>query len=383
VGAFLHSRWVEPPAGVEERDAGELAPGFRAAGVACGIKGGGTPDLGLLLCDEPEPGSAALLTSNAAPAAPVRVCRERAELGALRAVVASSGNANAGTGPEGYERAVAMQEEAAAQLDLAPASVAVASTGQIGIPLPIDAVREGISMAAGEIAPGRSTELARAIMTTDRAPKHGTLRAGGVTISAQAKGAGMIQPGFATALCFVQTDATVPDPEATLRAAAATSFERITVDGLQSTNDTIVLQATGAAGSELPAGLLDAILLQLALDVVEDGEGATRVARLRVGGAGDDAEADRVARTIANSQLVQTALHGRDANWGRIVQAAGMALAGQELKLDADSVEAAEMGADSQEADLALELGRGEGEALVYFSDLSCDYVRINSDYSS
>jgi glutamate N-acetyltransferase/amino-acid N-acetyltransferase len=379
---FLRSKWVEAPDGSEELDPGELAPGFRAAGVACGIKDDGAPDLGLLLCDG-EASSAALFTSNAAAAAPVRVCRERAELDALRAVVASSGNANAGTGPEGYERAVAMQEEAALRCEVEPASVAVASTGQIGIPLPIDAVRGGIGDAAAALDHGGAEELAKAIMTTDRGPKLGCVRADGVTVSAQAKGAGMVQPGFATTLCFVQTDAVVEDPELVLRAAGRRSFERITVDGQQSTNDTVVLQASGASGKPLPEGLLDAVMLQLALEVVADGEGATRVARIRVTGAAGEAEADRVARAIANSPLVQSALHGRDPNWGRIVQAAGMALAGHTAELDEGSVEAGELGSDSKEAELSIDLGRGEDQAVVYFSDLSCDYVRLNAELLS
>jgi glutamate N-acetyltransferase/amino-acid N-acetyltransferase len=193
----------------------------------------------------------------------------------------------------------------------------------------------------------------------------------------------MIQPGFATTLCFVQTDAVVDEPEAALRAAARDSFERITVDGQQSTNDTVVLQASGASGQPLPAGLLEAVLLQLALEVLADGEGATRVARLRVTGAADEPEADRVARAIANSPLVQVALHGGDPNWGRIVQAAGMALAGEEVELDEDSVEAAELASDDAEAELSIDLDRGDAGAVLYFSDLSCDYVRLNSEYAT
>ncbi len=164
-------------------------------------------------------------------------------------------------------------------------------------------------------------------MTTDSGPKRCTVGCGGVTLSAQAKGAGMMQPGFATMLCFVQTDAVVEDPETALRRACAASFERITVDGQMSTNDTVVLQASGASGAPLPEGLLEAVLLQLAIEIVADGEGAERVGRVEVRGAADDREAEAVARAIANSPLVKTALHGRDPNWGRIAQAAGMALA--------------------------------------------------------
>jgi glutamate N-acetyltransferase/amino-acid N-acetyltransferase len=185
-------------------------------------------------------------------------------------------------------------------------------------------------------------------------------------------------------LCFVQTDAAISDPEAELRAAVAQSFERITVDGQLSTNDTVLLQATGAAGRPLPPGLLDSVLLQLALEVVADGEGASRVGRIEVREAAGEQEAERVARAIANSPLVKTALGGRDPNWGRIAQAAGMALAGEELaELGPAQIEADELAAEAVEAEIAIALGRGEHSAHVYFSDLTCDYVRLNSDYTS
>jgi glutamate N-acetyltransferase/amino-acid N-acetyltransferase len=169
-----------------------------------------------------------------------------------------------------------------------------------------------------------------------------------------------------------------------LRAAVAGSFERISVDGQMSTNDTVLLQAGGGAGRGLPDGLLDAVLLQLALEVVADGEGASRVARIEVTGAASDEEADRVARAIGNSPLVKTALHGRDPNWGRVAQAAGMALAGEDLpELGPDSIEAAELGSDAAEAEIALRLDRGDRRAHLYFSDLTRDYVELNSEYST
>ena len=194
----------------------------------------------------------------------------------------------------------------------------------------------------------------------------------------------MMKPGFATMLCFVQTDAVVDDPDAALRAAVGASFERITVDGQMSTNDTVLLQATGAAGAPLPEGLLEAVLLQLAIEIVADGEGAARVARVGVEGAASDEEAERVARAIANSPLVKTALFGRDPNWGRIAQAAGMALAGEDLdEIGADSIDAAELGAEVAEAEIGLRLDRGEGAAHVWFSDLGYEYVRINAEYTT
>jgi glutamate N-acetyltransferase/amino-acid N-acetyltransferase len=277
-----------------------------------------------------------------------------------------------------------MCEEAGARLGLEPRQVAVAETGMIGVPLPIDSVLAGIGEAAGRLDAAGGEAFAEAIVTTDRWPKRCTVRAGGVTVSAQAKGAGMMMPDFATMLCFVQTDAVVEDAEGTLRAAVDSSFERITVDGQTSTNDTVVLQATGASGQPLPEGLLAAVLLQLALEIVTDGEGAARACRVLVEQAASAAEADRVARAVANSPLVKTALFGRDPNWGRIAQAAGMALAGEDLdEIGADSIDASELAADAEEAEISLRLGRGEHDAHVWFSDLGYEYVRINAEYTT
>jgi glutamate N-acetyltransferase/amino-acid N-acetyltransferase len=276
-----------------------------------------------------------------------------------------------------------MQGAAAAACGVSDASVGVAGTGVIGVQLPMDEVKRGILDARGALAPDGGSSFARSIMTTDNGPKHCSVSCDGVTLSAQAKGAGMMQPSFATLLCFVQTDAIVDDPAAALRSAAEASFGRITVDGLTSTNDSVFLQATGAAGKPLPDGLLDQVLLQLAMEVLADGEGATRVARVDVSGAADAEEAERVARTIANSQLVQTAVFGHDPNWGRIVQAAGQALAGQELDLDGSNVTADELGGDEPEVELGVRLDRGDSSAHVFCSDLTYDYVRINAEYTT
>ncbi len=384
MSGFFRSRWAAPPAGVGELEPARLAPGFRAGGAHCGLKNGGKTDIGLLVCDAPEVSSSLLLTRNASAAAPVRVCRRRVDGGAVRAAVVNAGNANAETGEQGMADAWAMCEEAGRRLGLAPESIAVAETGVIGVPLPIADVLTGIGDAAGSLSAEGGDAFAAAILTTDRWPKSCTLRAGGVTLSAQAKGAGMMQPDFATMLCFVQTDAVVEDPDAALRGAVASSFERITVDGQMSTNDTVLLQATGEAGAPLPAGLLDAVLLQLAIEIVADGEGAVRVGRVQVDGAATDEEAERVARAIANSPLVKTALFGRDPNWGRIAQAAGMALAGEDLEeIGAESIAAAELAEEAPEAEIGLRLDRGEHSAHVYFSDLGYEYVRINAEYTS
>jgi glutamate N-acetyltransferase / amino-acid N-acetyltransferase len=382
--AFFSSRWVTPPPEYEQLDPAELAPGFRAAGVACGLKGGGETDVGVLACDAEDVASALALTRNAAAAAPVRVCRDDCDAGALRGVAVNSGNANAATGDDGYRDALAMRDAAAEALGVAPRAVAVAETGTIGVPLDVEAVTTGVMEAVRGLSATGGEDFAQAIMTTDKGPKRCTIRAGEVTVSAQAKGAGMIEPGFATMLCFVQTDAVVENPAGVLRSALAGSMERITVDGQMSTNDTVMLQATGTAGAVIPRGLLDAILLQLALEIVADGEGASRVGRVEVTAAADQEEAERVARAIANSPLVKTALFGRDSNWGRIAQAAGMALAGEELEeLGPDRIQAAELASDAPEAELSVRLGRGEASAHVYFSDLTHDYIRINAEYTT
>jgi glutamate N-acetyltransferase / amino-acid N-acetyltransferase len=382
--SFFDSRWVEAPPGVEELDPVRLAPGFRAGGAHCGLKGGGKTDVGLLLCDEESVVSSLLLTRNASAAAPIRVCREVTDRGRVRAAVVNSGNANAETGEKGYADALAMCERTADALGLRTEEVAVAETGTIGVPLPVGAVLSGIGEAAERLSADGAEDFSDAILTTDRWPKRCTLRAGGVTVSAQAKGAGMIEPNMATMLCFVQTDAVVADPEAALRAATDASFHRITVDGQMSTNDMVLLQASGAAGGPLPDGMLEAVLTQLAIEIVRDGEGSVRVCRIEVTEAASAAEAERVARAIANSPLVKTALFGRDPNWGRIAQAAGAALVGEDLEeIGAECIDAAELGGEEQEAEIGLRLGRGEHRAHVWFSDLGYEYVRINAEYTT
>ena len=382
--AFFRSRWVEAPEGVEELDPSQLAPGFRAGGAHCGLKGGGKTDVGLLVCDEPGVRSSMVLTRNASAAAPIRVCRERVDLGHVRAAVVHSGNANAETGTKGYADAQAMCERTADALGLRTENVAVAETGTIGVPLPVSAVLGGIEEASNALSALGGAAFAEAITTTDRWSKHCTLQAGGITLSAQAKGAGMMEPNMATMLCFVQTDAVVEEPDALLRSAVDASFNRITVDGQMSTNDCVLLQATGASGKPLPDGLLEAVLTQLAIEIVRDGEGAIRVARVEVSEAASAAEAERVARAIANSPLVKTALFGRDPNWGRIAQAAGAALVGEDLEeIGAEAIDAAELGGEEREAEIGLRLGRGEHRAHVWFSDLGYEYVRINAEYTT
>jgi glutamate N-acetyltransferase/amino-acid N-acetyltransferase len=407
------SRWLEPPPGVVERRAGGLAAGFRAAGVAAGIKPSGDPDLALLVCSEPDAVSAGRFTRSGAPAAPVLLCRERCRLDALRAVVVNSGNANAATGNRGLEDAARMQGAAAMAAGVPEDRVAVASTGVIGVPMPMDGVTKGILAARERLAPDGEAAFWRAIATTDAFEKlialEVALPSGTVRISAQAKGAGMIQPGFATMLCFVQTDAVLhaETAELLLGVCVKRSFERISVDGQLSTNDTALLMASGASGvivepeseDELRFGeALDHALRRLALLIVRDGEGAERIARVHVHG-GHDAIVERVARAIANSPLVKAALNGGDPNWGRIAQAVGAAVPGSgplpfDIWIEGVHVCAGGVAVPHDEAALAAAVADeeveyvvglpGEGaETEVFFSDLSHEYVRVNAEYTT
>jgi glutamate N-acetyltransferase / amino-acid N-acetyltransferase len=415
VSPFLTSRWLAPLPHVTEldADAGGLPDGFRAAGVAAQIKPSGAPDVGLIACDAPDVTSHAMFTRSGTQAAPVLVCRERAAIGAIAAVVVNSGNANAATGSGGYQDALVMQRNAAEAAGVTPDRVAVASTGVIGVPLPIERVIAGIDAAASALAPDGDRSFADAIQTTDAFEKRVRVRvdlpSGPVTLTAQAKGAGMISPGFATLLCFLQTDAALSAEtcELLLSVCVKRSFDRISVDGQLSTSDTVILQASGASGvtvepeseDELRFGeAMDAVMRQLALLVVRDGEGARRTGRVVVYG-GDERTVQRVARAVANSPLVKTALYGGDPNWGRIAQAAGAAMpdtaplalditiegvqvcsAGSFVPHDAGALEAAVAG-DEVEYEIGLP---GEGaEAEVYFSDLGHEYVTINAEYTT
>lgn len=412
MSAFFTSRWVDVPDDLVEVPAGGLPQGFRAAGVACGLKADGGLDLGLLVSDPPETVSAARFTRSGVLAAPVLVTQQRSRLDAIRVVAANSGTANAATGNRGLDEAARMQGAAAMAGRTEPERVAVCSTGVIGVQLDGRKVVAGLLAASAALA-GDDAGFTAAIMTTDKFEKRVTLElqlsGGPVRLSAQAKGAGMIQPAFATMLCFVQTDAALEAATADLLLGVCVkrSFDRISVDGQLSTNDTVILQASGASGvrvepessDELAFGqALDALLRQLALLIVSDGEGARRVGRVVVRG-GDPKGVDRVARAIANSPLVKTALYGGDPNWGRIAQSIGMALphsaplayditiagmpvaaAGQALAHDTAEL-ARSVTADEVEYDVALP---GEGaETEVFFSDLGHEYITINAEYTT
>jgi glutamate N-acetyltransferase/amino-acid N-acetyltransferase len=410
---FFRSRWVDAPQHVTELPGG-LPQGFRAAGVAAGIKDGEALDLGLLVSDAPTTTSAARFTRSGAQSAPVLLCLERCDLEGIRAVVVNSGNANAATGVTGLEDAARMQGSAAVACGmLSENAVAVASTGVIGVPMPMDVVTRGIAAASHELRGDGERDFADAIRTTDAFAKRAcldvALSAGTVRLTAQAKGAGMISPGFATLLCFIQSDAVLSAQtcDLLLGVTVKRSFERISVDGQLSTSDTVIVQCSGESGvgiepetdDELRFGeALDALLRQLALEVARDGEGARRVGRVLVRG-GDPGAVDGVARAVANSSLVKTALYGADPNWGRIIQAVGMAMPGTAplaVDIAIEGVQVCARGAhvphDPEGLKLAVqrdeveyEIGLpGEGaETELFFSDLGHEYITINADYTT
>jgi glutamate N-acetyltransferase/amino-acid N-acetyltransferase len=411
VSGFFRSRWVEAPAHVRELEPTALPAGFRAGAVAAGLKADGGLDVGVLVSDEPGTVSAARFTTSARLGAPVIVSQQSA-LDRLRAVVANSGGSNTGDGQRGIDTARATQQAAAEAFGVEPEQVGVASTGVIAVELPRDKVTDG-TRAAIEALGDSADGLAQAIVTTDRWPKRACLEvglnAGPVRLAAQAKGAGMISPRYATMFCFVETDASIGAETLDLLTGVCVkrSFDRISVDGQLSTSDTVFVLANGASGvhvepesaDELLLGeALDALMRQLAMEIVADGEGAKRVGRVVV--RGDLDQVEPVARAVANSPLVKTALHGADPNFGRILQAAGQVLpppflvdleiegrrvvtAGEGDPLDADEVSALEQAVAGTEVEYALTIPGEGGETEVFFSDLSHEYVTINAEYTT
>ncbi len=410
-GSFFASRWVDAPG--HARESAGLPAGFRASGVACGIKPSGSADLGLLVSGEPGTVSAARFTRSGVLAAPVLVCQERCTLDSLRAIVVNSGNANAATGGRGLDEAARMQGAGAMVAGVSEAQVGIASTGVIGVQLDGQKIVRGLVGARGSLADDGDVAFAEAIRTTDVTAKRVSLElelpSGTVKLAAQAKGAGMISPSFATLLCFVETDAALAPETAELLLGVTVkrSFDRISVDGQLSTNDSVFLLASGASGvrvepesaDELLLGeALDAVLRQLALMIVGDGEGAARVGRVVVAG-GHPQGVEEVARAVANSPLVKAALNGGDPNWGRIAQAAGAALPGTaplpvDIWIEGVQVCARGTGIPFDAGALAEAVAReeveyrvglpGEGaEAEVFFSDLSHGYVTVNAEYTT
>ena len=385
--------------------------GFRAAGVSAGIKANGGLDLALLVSDTAAT-AAAVFTINRAQAAPVIVSREHLSRsgGLARAVIVNSGCANACTGDEGIEVARGMAREAARGVECPIEQVLVASTGVIGVALPLDKIQRGMPAALRALGADQGAVAARAIMTTDPFPKEAAARASidgrDIIVGGMAKGSGMIEPMLATMLGFVTTDAAVPQPllDRALREAVNDTFNAITVDGECSTNDTVMLLANGASGVTVDAGSYDAfvkalsaVCLELALGIVRGGEGATKLVTVSVTGAASPDEARRAAKAIANSPLVKTAIHGGDPNWGRLIAVAGRAAVNFELvhaavtigpivlfkdgrPFDENASRAAEY-LKGKDIAVAVDLGAGRAASTVWTCDLSAEYVRINADY--
>ena len=377
-------------------------PGFVASGVTCGIKPSGAPDLALVAtADGAAVTAAGVFTSNRMTAAPVLVCREHLTTtgGRAAAVVLNSGNANAATGAQGMADARRMAAATAADLGCAAEEVLVCSTGWIGYPLPMDAILGGIPEATAALSDDGGAAAAEAIMTTDTVPRTTTVFGGGFTVGGIAKGAAMLEPNMATMLAVLTTDAEVDATTATelLRAAVGTSFNCLTVDGAESTNDTVLLFASGSAGPADPGALGAALAeacLSLAVQMADDAEGSTKTVFLTVTGAADDAEAAKGARDTANCQLVKCSWYGEDPYWGRIAAemgAAGIAFdpdtitisyGGQVVYADGEArpVDEAVLKAHmaGRTLDLDVDLGQGTGTARVVTTDLSHAYIDEN-----
>ncbi len=388
-------------------------PGFKTAGVHAGLKKNGALDLGLIYCERTA-AVAGVFTRNRVQAAPVQVSRRRVAAGKCRAVIVNSKNANCCTGERGMQDALRMTALVAEPLGLEEESVLVASTGVIGAPMPMDKIAAAVPALCGALAAGDVGDLAAAMMTTDTVPKavlrRGTIDGKDFTVVAVAKGAGMIRPDMATLLCFVMTDVQA-SPEAlqqALRGAVDRSLNRITIDGDTSTNDTCLLLASGVSEAGIDTGeareafqrVLDDAMLEIARRLVADGEGVTKTVTVAVRGAATDDDARRIVDAVAHSPLVKTAFFGQDANWGRILAAAGRAGASldpEKLALFFDDVqmvrdgtgcgpeaEAAATAVLKKEAfTVTLDLGLGSGQATMLTCDFSIDYVKINADYRS
>jgi len=390
-----------------------MCSGFKAAGVAAGLKKKGKKDLGLMVSQVPAT-VAGVFTKNRVKAAPVILDRERIKTGVCQAIIVNSGNANCCTGEQGIRDAETMASLTASELGISEDLVLVASTGVIGEPLPIEKIDAAIPTLVNSLKSEGIPDLARSIMTTDTVPKmvsaHGVVDGKTFTVTGVAKGAGMIRPDMATMLCFVCTDVKVSSEilKEILVKAVNRSFNRITIDGDTSTNDTVLIMANGLSGAVIqsPAQkdifqkILDEIFLDLAKQLVRDGEGVTKLVEIMVRNAVSDSDARKVADTVANSPLVKTAFFGEDANWGRIAGAVGRA----GVQIDPDKIDVyfddvqmvkAGMGqGKTVEAEAAkvlklpeftvtIDLNSGSGSGSILTCDFSLDYVRINADYRS
>ena len=385
-------------------------PGFRAAGIACGIKPSGALDLALVVSDRPA-SAAAVFTTSQFPGAPVIVSRRHIRGRKAQAIVVNSGISNVAMGARGIRDAERMVAATARATGVAPNHVQVASTGVIGRALPIRAIERGVLDAAGRVRPSGFRDAARAILTTDLKPKLAQERTRTFSLLGFAKGSGMVQPNLATMLAYLVTDLAI-EPRFLRQAlveAIEPTFNRLTIDGEMSTSDTVLILANGAAGNHPIAprsraaasfrSALAAVCTSLVEQLAFDGEGVTRLADIEVSGARSDAQALRAARAVANSALVKTALFGADPNWGRVVQAlgaAGVGLRPERVGIRVGGVEflrrgvptggaaalrRAERAMRQKRVEIGISLGSGRGRAHVLTTDLSYDYVRINAEY--
>ncbi|MGC5364040.1 bifunctional glutamate N-acetyltransferase/amino-acid acetyltransferase ArgJ [Streptomyces sp. DT24] len=379
------------------------AQGFTAAGIAAGIKESGSPDLALVVNHGPRRAAAGVFTSNRVKAAPVLWSEQVIKGGEVTAVVLNSGGANACTGPQGFQDTHATAEKVADVLTGHSAGeIAVASTGLIGVRLPMDKLLTGIERAAEALSEHGGEKAAIAIKTTDTVHKTAVAGGEGWTVGGMAKGAGMLAPGLATMLVVLTTDADVDAPalDTALRAATRTTFDRIDSDGCMSTNDTVLLLASGASGitpeEDVFAEAVRAVCADLARQLIGDAEGASKDIRIEVVGAADEDDALEVGRSIARNNLLKCAIHGEDPNWGRVLSAIGTTGAAFEpdrLNVAINDVWVCRDGSVGEDRDLVdmryrevritADLSAGTESVVIWANDLTADYVHENSAYSS
>jgi glutamate N-acetyltransferase / amino-acid N-acetyltransferase len=380
------------------------AAGFRAAGIAAGIKASGLADLALVVNEGPSRAAAAVFTSNRVKAAPVLWSEQVIKGGELDAVILNSGGANACTGPAGFQDTHTTAERVAEALETSAARVAVCSTGLIGERLPMDRLLAGVSAVVGSLAATAEAgaEAAEAIRTTDTHAKTVVIERSGYIVGGMAKGAGMLAPGLATMLCVLTTDAMIPQSEleTALRAATARTFDRIDSDGCMSTNDTVILLASGSSGvvpepCEFSAAV-EAACADLARQLIADAEGASKEIEIEVVGAASEADGLEVARSIARNNLLKCAFYGEDPNWGRVLSAVGTTNAKfepDELSVAINGVWVCRRGGVGEDRGLCdlsdrhihlvVDLSAGSDTVTVWTNDLTKEYVHENSAYSS
>ncbi|CAL9643279.1 bifunctional glutamate N-acetyltransferase/amino-acid acetyltransferase ArgJ [Streptomyces sp. GB4-14] len=378
------------------------ARGFTAAGVAAGIKQSGALDLALVVNTGPRRAAAGVFTANRVQAAPVQWSRQVLADGSLGAVVLNSGGANACTGARGYQDTCDTAERAAGRLGLDAADVAVCSTGLIGVPLPLDRLLPGVDEAVLRLSVSGGEDAAEAVMTTDTVPKTASVTREGWTVGGMAKGAGMLAPGLATMLVVLTTDADVECGvlDRALRDATRVTFDRVDSDGCMSTNDTVLLLASGACGTtpeyEAFAEAVRSVCADLAEQLVGDAEGASKEIRVEVVGAASEDDAVEAGRAVARSNLLKCAVHGEDPNWGRVLSAVGTTSAAfdpDRLSVAINGVWVCKNGGVGEDRALVdmtgravritVDLAAGADSAVIRTNDLTADYVHENSEYSS